>query len=58
VFWGEVNGGAAMIRAHGIRAALARGIDIDGKGYSTSASIGIGSALMSRPGQGASDLLR
>jgi diguanylate cyclase (GGDEF)-like protein/PAS domain S-box-containing protein len=47
---------AAMARAHEIRAALAREIDIDGNGYSTSASIGI--ALMPRPGQSAADLLR
>jgi diguanylate cyclase (GGDEF)-like protein/PAS domain S-box-containing protein len=47
---------AAMARAHAIRAALAREIDIDNSHYSTSASIGI--ALMLRRGQSADDLLR
>jgi diguanylate cyclase (GGDEF)-like protein len=46
----------ALARAHEIRAALAREVDIDGNHYSTSASIGI--ALMPRPDQSADDLLR
>jgi diguanylate cyclase (GGDEF)-like protein/PAS domain S-box-containing protein len=47
---------AALARAHALRAALARDMDIDGNPYSTSTSIGI--ALMPRPGQSADDLLR
>jgi diguanylate cyclase (GGDEF)-like protein/PAS domain S-box-containing protein len=47
---------AALARAHALRAALARDMDIDGNPYSTSTSIGI--ALMPRPGQTADDLLR
>jgi EAL domain-containing protein (putative c-di-GMP-specific phosphodiesterase class I) len=47
---------AVMTRAHEIRAALAQEVDIDGNGYSTSASIGI--ALMAHAGQNAADLLR
>jgi diguanylate cyclase (GGDEF)-like protein/PAS domain S-box-containing protein len=46
----------ATVRAHEIRAALAQEIDLDGSHYSAAASIGI--ALMLRPGQSASDLLR